>query len=264
MTRAHALRLPLFVGLVFFFCAARTTVIAETWEPVSTGFATDIVIATAGGNTSAEVKLTCPNTGYRVLDWGQVGRTDNEFFVDAKVERWTGMSAQMITTIAHVYALGAIPPGTYSFAVKVYGSVVRRQQFTIGTAAPAPKLVTEENTDHAVALESVTMLRTPFSLGATRQFSPDAATRVILFATGVELDQGETHSPVTAQAEDSQQRTYPLTVEYVGKAPNHDWLTQVIVKVPAEIENTADIWISIKVGNVVSNRVRISIKPPQT
>ena len=152
MTRAHALRLLLFVVLVFFFCAARTTVIAETWEPVSTGFSTDIVIATSGGNTSAEVKLTCPNSGYRVLDWGQVGRTDNEFFVDAKVERWTGVSAQMITTIAHVYALGTVPPGTYSFAVKVYGSVVARQQFIIGSAAPAPRLLTEENTDHAIAL----------------------------------------------------------------------------------------------------------------
>src|SRR4030095_6459204 len=131
MIRPKASRPLLLVVLVFFFCAARATVIAETWEPVSTGFATDIAISTSGGNTSAEVRLTCPNAGYRVTDWGAVARSDNEFSADAKVERWTGGSAQVITTITHVYALGTLSPGTYSFAVKAYGSVVKIQQFTI-------------------------------------------------------------------------------------------------------------------------------------
>lgn len=263
MIRPNASRPLLLVLLVFFCCAARTTVSAETWEPVSTGFATDIAISTSGGNTSAEVRLTCPNTGYRVTDWGAVARSDNEFSADAKVERWTGVSAQMITTITHVYALGALSPGTYSFAVKAYGSVVKTLQFTIGVPAPAvPKLLTEENTERALALESVTLLRGPFSSVGGHQFSSDTATRVMLFATNIELGHGESLSTVTAQAEDSQQRAFPLTVEYVGKVPNHDWLTQVIVKVPADSESAGDIWISIHVGNLVSNKVLISIKPP--
>src|SRR4029453_9143591 len=164
MIRPHASRPLLFVALVFFFCATRTTVFAETWVPISTGIATDIAISTSGGNTSVEVKLTCPNTGYRVTDWGVVARTDNEFSVDAKVERWTGVSAQMIMTITHVYALGPLSPGTYSFAVKFYGSLVKTQQFTIGAAASVvPRLLTEENTERALALESVTLVRGPFS-----------------------------------------------------------------------------------------------------
>jgi hypothetical protein len=167
----------------------------------------------------------------------------------------------MITTITHVYALGALSPGTYSFAVKAYGSVVKTQQFTIGVATPAvPRLLTEENTERALALESVTLLRGPFS-SAGGQFSSDTATRVMLFATNIELGQSESLSTVTAQAEDSQQRAFPLTVEYVGKVPNHDWLTQVIVKVPVDIESAGDIWISILVGSLVSNKVLISIKP---
>ena len=262
MIRPKASRPLLLVVLVFFFCAAHTTVIAETWEPVSTGFATDIAISTSDGNTFAEVRLTCPNSGYRVAAWGALARSDNEFSADAKVERWTGVSAQMITTITHVYALGALSPGTYSFAVKAYGSVVKTQQFTIGVAAPAvPRLLTEENTERALALESVTLLRGPFS-SAGGQFSSDTATRVMLFATNIELGHGESLSTVTAQAEDSQQRVFPLTVEYVGKVPNHDWLTQVIVKVPVDSESAGDIWISIHVGNLVSNKVLISIKPP--
>ena len=84
----------------------------------------------------------------------------------------------------------------------------------------------------------------------------------MLFATNIELGQGESLSTLTAQAEDSQQRAFPLTVEYVGKVPNHDWLTQVIIKVPIDIESAGDIWISIHVGSLVSNKVLISFKPP--
>jgi hypothetical protein len=240
---------------------ARTPTIAETWEPVLTGFATDIAVSTSGDNTSAEVKLTCPNTGYRVTDWGAVARTENEFSVDAKVERWTGASAQMITTITHVYALSSLSPGTYSFVVKAYGSVVKTEQFTIGPAAAiVPKLLTEENTERALALESVTLVRGPFSSAGRQRFGLDTATRVMLFATDLKF--GESPSTITAEAEDSQHRAFSLTVEYVGKIPNHDWLTQVIVKLPVDIESAGDIWISIHVGSLVSNKVLISIKPP--
>jgi hypothetical protein len=252
----------MFVALVFVCCAACTTVVADTWVPISTGFATDIAITTSGGNTFAEVKFTCSDAGHRVVDWGGVARTDNQFSVDAKVERWTGGSAQMIITIKHVYDLGALSPGTYSFVVKVYGTVVKTQQFTVGNASPgAPKLLTEQNTERALAVESVTLLRLPFS-GWRHQFGSDPAARVMLFATDLELGKAESSSTLTAQAEDSQQRTFPLTVEYVGKVPNNDWLTQLIVKVPADLESAGNIWIIIHAGNLVSNKVLISIKPP--
>lgn len=266
MIRPHASCRPLmFLGLVLLFCCAHGTANAETWEPVSTGFTTEVLISTSGGNTSAEVRLTFPNAGYRVTDWGEVARNDSEFSVDAKVERWTGISAQVVTTLKHTYALGALAPGAYSFTVKIYGSVARREQFSIGMAAPlAPRLLTEENTERAIALESVTLMREPFSLISTHNFSLDRRTRVMLFATDMELGQGAGGATVTAQAEDSQNRTYPLTVEYVGKVPNLDWLTQVVIKLPAEVESAGDIWVSINVRGVVSNRVLISIKPSES
>ena len=262
--RSYSSYRPLmFLAFVLFFCGAAKTAIAETWEPVSTGFATEILISTSGGNTSAQVTLTCPNTGYRVLDWGQVVRTNNDFSVDAKVERWTGVSAQMITTITHGYALGALPPGTYSFAVKAYGTVVKTVPFTIATTAPsAPRLLTEESTERALAVESVTLLRGPFSLATTHQFSSDPATRVTLFAADMSLTEAEAASAVTGQAEDSQGRVYPVTVEYVGKPANLDQLSQIIIKLPAEVESAGDIRVSLSVRGVISNRVLISIKPP--
>jgi hypothetical protein len=371
MIRPHtSCRTFMFLVLVLLFCCAGDTVIAQTWEPVSTGFATEIRIWTSGGNTFAEVRLTFPNTGYRVTDWGEVARNESEFSVDAKVERWTGISGQAVTTLEHTYSLGALAPGTYSFTfkshraviksqqfdpstaverwepasptavrvgisiwttggitytevelyfpdtghrvtdwgqiiwagnelsvdiraerwtgesearvslaeqiyqlgalaqgtyfftVKINGSVARREQFSIATASPpAPRLLTEENTERAIALESVTWTRESFPLIATHNFSLDRRTRVVLFATDVELGQGEGVSAVTAQAEDSRQRTYPLTVEHVGKVPNLDRLIQVVIKLPAEVESAGDIWVSINVRGVASNKVLISIKP---
>ena len=353
----------LFVLVVFalLLCGARATAFAQTWEPVSTGFTTDIKIWTSGGNTFAEVRLTCPNTGYRVTDWGAVVRNNNDLSVDAKVERWTGASAQMITTLEHTYSLGplaagsysftfkangvviksqqfdpgtslerwepasltadrvgisiwttagssstkiqlyfpdtgyrvtdwgqairagnefavdikaerwtgdsdprvtvveqtyplgALAPGTYFLIVKINGSEIRRQQFSVASTS-APKLLTEENSERAITLESVTHTRGPFPVVPTPNFSQDGRTRIMLFASDVD---GE----VAAQAEDSQQRTYVLTVEYVGKVPNVDGLKQVIIKLPAEIESAGDVWVRINVNGVFSNRVLISIKP---
>jgi uncharacterized protein (TIGR03437 family) len=360
----------MFLVLVLLFCCTRATASAETWEPVSTGFNTEIRIWTSGGNAFAEVRLTFPNTGYRVTDWGEVARTDSDFSVDAKVERWTGISGQAITTLEHTYAfgaltpgaysftfkshrvviksqqfdpstagerwepasptavrvgisiwttagitytevelyfpdtghrvtdwgqvmragnelsvdiraerwtgesearvtlteqtyqLGALAPGPYSFTVKINGSVARRQQFSIGAASPpAPRLLTEGNAERAIALESPTWMRDSFTVIATPNFSLDRRTRITLFATDVELGQGDSISAITAQAEDSGHNTYPMAVEYVGKVPNQDWLTQLVIKLPAELQSSGDIWVSVNVRGVVSNRVLISIKP---
>jgi len=257
MIRRDAQWQPLMLfAIVLLFCCAQGTAAVETWEPISTGFATDILISTSGANTSGEVKLTCPNTGYRVTDWGEVTRNGSEFSVDVNVERWTGVSAQMITFLKHTYALGALAPGTYTFTVKAYGSVKKTEQFSISAPSANPRLLTEANTERAIALESVTLTREPFSL-VSEYFSLDRRSRAILFATDIELGQGD-FSNVTAQAEDSRQNTFPLTVEYAGKVPNLDWLTQVIIKLPA-VENPEDIWVTINVRGVVSNRVIVSV-----
>jgi uncharacterized protein (TIGR03437 family) len=43
---------------------------------------------------------------------------------------------------------------------------------------------------------------------------------------------GENSSAVTAKAEDAALNVFPLTVEFAGKAPPFDWLTQVVVRLP--------------------------------
>ncbi len=62
------------------------------------------------------------------------------------------------------------------------------------------------------------------------------------------------------QAEDSQHRLYPLTVEYVGKVPNIESLTQVVVKLPDELAGIGDVLLSISLRGANSNQALINIK----
>lgn len=82
----------------------------------------------------------------------------------------------------------------------------------------------------------------------------------MLFAAGIELQPGETAAIVTAQAEDSQQRTFPLPVEFVGKLADVNWLTQINLRLSDEVSNLGQIMVSIRVRGVTSNKVLINLK----
>ena len=82
----------------------------------------------------------------------------------------------------------------------------------------------------------------------------------MLFATGLELRTGESISVVAAQAEDSAHTIYPLTVEYVGKVPNFDWLTQVNVRLPDRLVGAGDVLVSVSLRGAVSNKVIVGIR----
>jgi hypothetical protein len=128
------------------------------------------------------------------------------------------------------------------------------------TPAP-PVLYTEENSQRALALDCVNFTRDPFALTDTHNFSADQRTRIILLAGNINLSAGEDASVVTAQAQDSQSNTYPLTVEFVARVPGNEWLTEVLIKLPNQIAITGDIWVSISLRGVPSNKVFVTIKP---
>ena len=140
--------------------------------------------------------------------------------------------------------------------------VLAGQPFTV-TQAPglAPALFTEEASPKALALDSVTLVRDPFSVLTGHNFSQDQRRRVALFTTNAELLPGENVSALKVLAEDSQHRVFPLTVEYVGRVPGYDWLTQINVKLPDELENAGDVSLSINLRGLSSNKAMLSIGP---
>jgi hypothetical protein len=156
------------------------------------------------------------------------------------------------------------PTSTARVKVEAIDNIFFSISFPGFTIAPnstvPPTLLTEANTNRAVALDSVTFMRDPFPLTTVSNFSLDQRTRIILFAVGLELMPGEDVSAVTAQAEDVGHRTYQLRVEYVGKVPGFDWLRQVDIRLPDDFLNAGDFLVSVNLHGAVSNKVVIGIR----
>ncbi len=125
---------------------------------------------------------------------------------------------------------------------------------------PPPALITEENSDKAIALDSVTLFRDPFPLTNPFNFSSDNRTRVMLFATNLALGPGEDASFVTARAEDAQLSVYPLTVEYVGSLPGLSQVTEVVVVLPSNLPVGQSVLVSLTWHLQNSNKARIGIQ----
>jgi hypothetical protein len=81
----------------------------------------------------------------------------------------------------------------------------------------------------------------------------------LLFATGIELSAGEGPSSIVVQAQDSQNRVYPLVVEDVRKVPNFDWLSQIVVRLLDSIDSEGDFQLSITFCGTVGNKPLITI-----
>ena len=132
--------------------------------------------------------------------------------------------------------------------------------FTITPSSTlAPTLLTETNSNRAIALDSVMLVRDPFSLTHPVGFSLDRRTRVMILALGLQLLPGEDISVVTAQAEDSAHTIYPLTVEYVGKVSSFDWFTQVNLRLPDGLP-AGDVLVSVGLRGAMSNKVIVGIR----
>jgi glucose/arabinose dehydrogenase len=123
-----------------------------------------------------------------------------------------------------------------------------------------PVLVTEAGSDIAIALDSVWLLRDPFSLTSPFNFSSDQRTRLMLFGMNMDLLPGENSSAVTARAEDAALNVYPLTVEFVGKVPGFDQFTQIVVRLPDNTPAGQSLFVSATLHGLTTNKVRIRMK----
>jgi hypothetical protein len=128
------------------------------------------------------------------------------------------------------------------------------------TPSSTPLLLTEDNSNRALALDSVTQVADPFPIVGSFNFSQDHRTRVTLLATNFDLRPGDTTAIVTAQAQDSVGNVYPLTVEFVGRLPEFDWITQVVVRLPDGLTVPTDLVVTINARGTLSNQALISVK----
>ncbi|HXQ73172.1 MAG TPA: PQQ-dependent sugar dehydrogenase [Pyrinomonadaceae bacterium] len=169
----------------------------------------------------------------------------------------TGTAANFASGIVQPVDLkGAVDGSLYYLSINFGNGFVSRVQFNSPTT-PAPVIVTEPNTDSAIALDSVSSMRDPFPLTTRFNFSADGRTRLSLFVMNLELQAGEN---VTARLEDASLKVYPLTVEFVGKVPNFDSLAQVIVRLPNDTPSAQTLFVSVTLRGQTSNKARIRMQ----
>ena len=121
----------------------------------------------------------------------------------------------------------------------------------------SPLLATEENSQRAIALDLVTLIRDPFPLNNPNYFGTDHRTRISLFTTNLIITPALV---VTAQALDSQNTVFQLPVESISSLPNAVGLVQIIVKLPDGIP-AGDLRLSITARSRSSNVVLVGITP---
>jgi hypothetical protein len=122
-----------------------------------------------------------------------------------------------------------------------------------------PVLISHADSTRAIAFDSITRNREPFTTTTEIKFGSDSATRIMLFAMNLQLQPNETASAVTADAEDAQHSVHTMTVEYVGPVPNNPWVSSVVIRVPDSLPATGDVLVRIKYRDIASNRVRVGI-----
>jgi uncharacterized protein GlcG (DUF336 family) len=125
-----------------------------------------------------------------------------------------------------------------------------------GAQTTRPTLISHSDSTRAIAFESVTHQREPFTTTVQVRFGSDSATRIMLFAMNLQLQPGET---VTADAEDASHTIYPLTVEHVDSVPDQPWATSLVVRLTENMPQAGDVLVRIKYRGVESNRVRVGI-----
>jgi hypothetical protein len=192
---------------------------------------------------------------------------DGANFVNGSVVRWNG-AGRPTTFVSATRLTADIPAADIAAEGAAQVTVANpapdggtSNALTVQIGPAPPRLLTEEGTGRAVALNSVTRVREPFELTTPYNLSPDTRTRVLLFAAGVDPTAVGNTSLVTAQAEDAQNKTYPLAVEFVGTVPGQDWLTQVVVVLPAELTNAGEVRVQLSVRGKGSNKAPLSLGP---
>jgi glucose/arabinose dehydrogenase len=165
----------------------------------------------------------------------------------------TGTASGFATGISQPVDLKVDVDGSLYYLARGSGAV-SRVQFN------DPMLISESGSDSAIALDSVWLLRDPFSLtNPVINFSAQQRTRFSLFGMNMDLQAGEDSSAVMVRAEDAQSVIYPATVEFVGKVPGFDF-TQIVVKLPDNLPTGQSVFFSATLRGKTTNKVRVRIQ----
>jgi hypothetical protein len=128
-------------------------------------------------------------------------------------------------------------------------------------ATKLPTLLTLPDSDRAIALELTQFLRGPFPITTTLLSDGRNRTRIIVLGTDLGLLPGENVEAITAEAEDAAHVVYPLRVEFANPLPDLPQVSQIVLRLNGNLEDTGEVLITVTVHGRTSNKVRIAIQP---
>ena len=127
-----------------------------------------------------------------------------------------------------------------------------------------PVLLIDDTTGRALALDSVSLTRDPFSLIATHNLnSVDQRRRVSLFVWRLGLLPSDTAANLAVTADDGAGGVYTLAVEFVGAFTPVDGVTQIVVRLPDNVVGAPrDLFVRVQLRGPASNQAVIKIAAP--
>ncbi len=107
------------------------------WEqcvPYIRGYS-QIEVDCANGEVNISVTLNYGSSGH-LVSWGDFAREGNTFLVNVETWMWTGIVLDVLTSDSHIYKLGYLEAGIYTFTFKCWDTVVESQSFTVWNRPP--------------------------------------------------------------------------------------------------------------------------------
>ncbi len=221
------------------------------------------------GNLNPAVSMTFPYADNKWQDAAvsSISLVANASDADGEIAKVEFVSAGRVigedTSYPYGFTWQNLAAGSFTVSATAtddVGAKTSSRSVTFLITPGSPKLLVDANTARGIALDSAILTKEPFPVISEHFFSPDRRTRLALFGHNLEPGPGEELSVLTAQAEDSLNRTYVLQVEGVGRVPDFPWLTQLIVKLPDELQGIGDVKIRVSRRGIPSNAVLIQIR----
>jgi choice-of-anchor B domain-containing protein len=150
-----------------------------------------------------------------------------------------------------IVIVGGIEQGLFVLRPRIAGQSSTPFQLVLDESGPDPQ--------QAAALDSALLLRDPFPVVNTTNLlnqGADKNTRVILFMTNLQLEQGETSSSVIVSLVDNNNQSYEVAAEAVR--PNFDFV-QVVFRLPDRLV-PGKCTIKVKAHGQESNAGTIRIR----
>jgi len=209
-------------------------------------FSTSSGTATAGASCSAGVDYI-PASG--TFTWNNQDNSVRQFTITICNDGSNEEDETINLTLSNAGGTGSLGPQPTA-------------TLTIGNE-DAPLLLTEELSDHAIALDLVNLTRDPFSLLNPFNTVGDQRRRVSLFVWRLGLLPSDTPASVTVVARDDEGRIYNLPVEALIPTLEVADVTQVVVRLPDSVIGAPrDLRVKVTLRGPGTNEAFIKIAAP--